>query len=192
MHYIELKLKDLNTKSGIKLIQLHFSSLADIFIHYIRLGEIAFYYNPEKYKPENIETHLEELGFSPLKDLDDIIVEKIKVAAIELIYYANNTNSLIRNSNYISEKLQMTYDKLSRIFSKVTNKTLENYLISLKIEKAKELIFNDEHTLSEIAFMLGYSSVQYLSTQFKKQTGMTVSEFKNNTSQFRIALEDVL
>jgi AraC-like DNA-binding protein len=56
--------------------------------------------------------------------------------------------------------------------------TLEKYIILQKIEKVKELIRFDEMTLSEIAYMMGYSSVQYLSTQFKKITGISVSEYK--------------
>jgi AraC-like DNA-binding protein len=103
-----------------------------------------------------------------------------------------NINSLIRNSDYISDKLQMPYDKLSRIFSKTTGTTLEKYLIVLKIEKVKELLERDEFTLSEIAYMLGYSSVQYLSNQFRKVSGHTVSEYKQSPESKRIPLEDLL
>jgi YesN/AraC family two-component response regulator len=61
----------------------------------------------------------------------------------------------------------------------------------LKIEKVKELLERDEFTLSEIAYMLGYSSVQYLSNQFRKVSGLRVSDYKNKTLRERVPLEDL-
>ena len=105
------------------------------------------------------------------------MTEQIKAASIELVHQYNNANSLLRNSDYLSEKLGLPYEKLSKHFREQTGTTLEQYLILLKVEKAKELIAYGEHTLSEIAYILGYSSVQWLSTQFKKVTGYTVSQY---------------
>jgi YesN/AraC family two-component response regulator len=52
-------------------------------------------------------------------------------------------------------------------------------LISLSSDhKTKELLQEEELTLSEIAYQMGYSSVQYVSNQFKKITGLTVSEWR--------------
>jgi YesN/AraC family two-component response regulator len=69
---------------------------------------------------------------------------------------------------------------MSKLFSKYEKTTLEKYIINQKINKAKELIKTDEYTLSEIAYMMDYSSVQHLSNQFKKITGQSVSEFKDS------------
>ena len=189
--YVQLKLKDLISKAGVRLIELHFQHVDGIDLHYVRMGELALYHDPDLYTEEQIAAIFTELGFEVIQDVEDEIVERIRIAAIELIHYANNVNSLIRNSDYISERLELPYDKLSRIFSKKRGKTLENYLIQLKIEKAKELLASDTYTLSEISYMLGYSSVQYLSNQFKKTTGITVSQYKEDPGHFRIPLEDV-
>ena len=62
----------------------------------------------------------------------------------------------------------------------------------IKIEKIKELITYDEHSLSEIAFMMGYSSVHYLSNQFKQITGYTVSQYKKAGISDRKPLSTVL
>jgi AraC-like DNA-binding protein len=64
------------------------------------------------------------------------------------------------------------------LFSSEEGITIEKFVLSQKIEKVKELIFYDELTLSEIAFQMDYSSVAYLSSQFKKETGMTPTQFK--------------
>jgi len=189
---LTLKLRNLISKSGIKLIELHFRYVSGIDIHYVHLGEVSLFYDASSLTQQQIEEALKDLGFEIIYDPEDVIVEKIRIAAIELIHFANNVNSLIRNSDYISERLELPYDRLSRIYSRKTGNTLEQYLISLKIEKAKELILNNEYTLSEVAYMLGYSSVQYLSNQFKKTTGLTVSQFKDSEDPSRIALEDIV
>ena len=181
--YLHLRLKDLISNAGIRLIEISFKNREGIDLYFVRMGEVGIYYDPEKFTELSLIALFSELGFSLLRDPEDVIVEKIRIAAIELIYYANNVNSLIRNSNYISEKLEMPYDKLSRVFSKKTGKTLENYIVRLKIEKVKQLLSNGEYSLSEIAYMLGYSSVQYLSNQFKKTTGITVSQYKESENQ---------
>jgi AraC family transcriptional regulator len=189
--HLHLKLRDLISKAGIRLIELHFQRAEGIELNYVRMGEANLYYDAALTDEETIVGIFKGLGFEVISDSEDVIVERIRIAAIELIYYANNVNSLIRNSDYISERLGMPYDKLSRIFSKKCNKTLENYLIQLKIEKVKELLSNDTYTLSEISYMLGYSSVHYLSNQFKKITGITVSQYKDQPDSGRIALEDI-
>ena len=81
-------------------------------------------------------------------------------------------------SSYLSEKLGSDYSNLSSLFSAIEGITIEKYIILQKIEKIKELIVYNELTFSEIAYKLGYSSSQHLSTQFKKTTGLSPSHFK--------------
>ena len=178
--------------SCVKLVNLYFDSIDGVEVKKARLGEVVLIYDPQKINSSAIEKGFSELGFSVVTDSNESLVENIKVAAIELIHHANNMSSLIRNSDYISDRVQVPYDKLSKVFSSVTGTTLEKYLILLKIERAKELIMNSEFNLSEISYMLGYSSVQYLSNQFKKTTGYTVSQFKNGAPVERVPLENIL
>ncbi len=69
--------------------------------------------------------------------------------------------------------------------------TIEKYFIAQKIEKVKELLKYDELTLSQIADHLGYSSVAYLSNQFKKQTGLSPSFYKSLKQNSRRNIEDL-
>ena len=94
-------------------------------------------------------------------------------------------------SDIIIEKLGLDYHYLSSLFSSVENITIEQYIILQKIERAKELLKYGELTLSEIAYKLGYSSVQHLSNQFRKVTGMTASQFKNITVNIRKPLDKI-
>ncbi|HRG66757.1 MAG TPA: AraC family transcriptional regulator, partial [Saprospiraceae bacterium] len=63
--------------------------------------------------------------------------------------------------------------------------------IAQKIEKVKELLIYDELTLSEIAIQLNYSSVAYLSSQFKSVTGITPTVFKQMRGSKRKPLDEV-
>ena len=126
-----------------------------------------------------------------LKTREQQIVSQIKQAVIELIHYSNNVSSILRKSDYLVEKLNMSYQQLSKIFSKHENITLEKYIIKNKIERIKELIDSDEYSLSEIAYMMDYSSVQYLSNQFKKETGFSVSEYKKFEKRNKSTLDEL-
>ncbi|WP_066434926.1 helix-turn-helix domain-containing protein [Chryseobacterium sp. CCH4-E10] len=191
--FLELKLKNLISKSGLKLINFYFREMEGIDIYSARLGEVSLYYDENKYSYNEIKMIFEEeFGFEVIHNPELQIIEKIKIAVIELIFFANNMNSLIRNSDYISQKLQLPYDKLTRIFSAITGKTLEQYILMVKIEKIKSLLLQEEYTVSEISYMMGYSTVQYLSNQFKKSTGKTISEYKKDRQPKPVPLEEIL
>ncbi len=185
-------LKNMVSNSCIKLIELYFNTKKDVSIKRIVLGEVILSYDGSIIVRGEIIKSFHDLGFEVINDPHVEIVEKIKIAAIELIFKSFNTNSLIRNSDYISEKLQLPYDKISRIFSQVTGIKLEKYIILLKLEKAKEMLLTKEFNISEIAFMMDYSSVQYFSNQFKKHVGVTISQYKTNPAAFRKSLEELL
>lgn len=125
-----------------------------------------------------IRAGLEALGFELLEDKQQQTVDRIKSLIIELVHYRNNKSGT-NLSAYLSEKLGSDYSALSRLFSESTDMTIERYFILQKIERIKELLFYGEMTLSEIADMMNYSSVAYLSTQFKNITGITPSQFKS-------------
>jgi AraC-like DNA-binding protein len=105
--------------------------------------------------------------------------------------YHHSGGKSINFSEYLTEKLHLDYPYLSSLFSSVVGTTIEKFMISLKIERVKELLVYDEKTLSEIAYELGYSSVAHLSGQFKRVTGFSASYFKNLREQNRKSIHDV-
>lgn len=107
-----------------------------------------------------------------------------------MIHYAEDMPK-IKNSEYISQKLEHDYTYLANLFSESTGITIEHYIIIHKIEKVKELLLYDELNLTEISYKLNYSSVAHLSSQFKKITGLTPSYFKKLKDKKRNALENV-
>lgn len=146
----------------------------------ISLGEVTI---EGEISPEvqiQLDRSLMELGFERIDDRKARLIENIKKEVIELIHYGDPKSRKANWSDILSDRLHYEYNYLSNLFSSVEGITLEQYIIRQKIEKAKELLFYDELTLSEIAHKLGYSSVAHLSGQFKKVTGLTPSEMKKS------------
>lgn len=86
---------------------------------------------------------------------------------------------ILNISSYLSQELHLNYIYLSNLFSENTDMSIQQFIISYKIEKAKELLLYDEYSLKEISYRLHYSSVAHLFNQFKKVTGLSPSQFKN-------------
>lgn len=122
---------------------------------------------------------LHDLGFEMLDDTKMRIIERIKNVIIQRIHHTESLDLKVNWSELIAEGLHHDYNYLSNLFSSVEGITVEQYIIRQKIEKAKELLFYAELNLSEISYKLGYSSVQHLSSQFKRVTGQTPSQFKS-------------
>ncbi len=150
----------------------------DVEVEDIELGKATISFDKTVISLDDINILLENLGFGIIVSRDLKIVESIKRTVFDLIHNMNNVDSVVRKSEYLVEMLGYSYQYLSKLFSKYEKITLERYIILNKIERIKELILQDEYTFSEIAYMMDYSSVQYLSSQFKKETGYSVTEYK--------------
>ena len=181
--------KNMTCSCCIHLLGLVFA-MDGLEIMEIRLGTIVLSHDPKKVSLKKIESLREEYGLEMIRDKEKMLVEQIKQAVIDLVH--NSTyNAMVRNSDYLVERFGMSYPYISSLFSKHEDTTLEKYTILHKIEKVKELIEYGELTLSEIAYMMGYSSVQYLSTQFKAVTGVSVTDYKANPFQMRKGLDRI-
>ena len=156
----------------------------------VELGEVELQEDMTENQKEALTKRLKFLGFEWLDDRKSKIIDKIKTLIIDLVQ--NKNNELNTNlSIYLSKHLQQDYNTLSHLFSEVTGTTIEKYFINQKIEKVKELITYDELSLSEIAYRLNYSSVAYLSNQFKKVTGFSPSYFKQSKNRKRLLIESI-
>lgn len=137
-----------------------------------------------------VKAALEPFGFELIDDKKSQTIEQIKDAIIELVHY-NDNGLKVNLSDYLSSKLNRDYSALSKLFSEVTNTTVEKYLIAQKIERAKELLVYGELSLNEIADKLNYSSAAYLSSQFKSITGLTPSYFRKIKENKRNPLDEI-
>ena len=143
----------------------------------VELGSVTIQQKLNDAEKEKLDKQLTSVGFELLQSKEEQLIETVKKLLIELVF--DEQLSLRQNlSDYLAQQLHQDYSALSNLFSKVYGKTIEQYFISLKIERAKELLLYDELSISEIAYRLNYSSSAYLSKQFKQVTGQTPSAFK--------------
>ena len=168
------------------------SELEKLGLHYlvVELGEADIM---ENISPEQTEKFREALLKSGLELMDDkksVLIQKIKNVIIELAHYSEEPLT-VNFSEYLSQKLHHDYTYLANLFSEVQGTTIEKFLITHKIERVKELLVYNELNLTEIAYLMHYSSVAHLSAQFKKVTGLTPSHFKQLRDKRLSMLEDV-
>lgn len=156
----------------------------------IKLGEVTLTKELTSDERNSLESVLVPLGFEVIDDKKSRIIEKIKNTIIDLVHHQDN-DSKNNLSDILSKELNHDYNYLSNLFSEVEGTTIEKYFIAQKIEKIKELLVYDELSLSEIADRLNYSSVAYLSNQFKKVTGLTPSHFKQIREDRRKPLDKI-
>ena len=156
----------------------------------VDLGEVILNDPIAPHKKNALQIELETLGFGLINDRKSQIIEQMKNLVIDKVHYIKEPLS-ITWADYIRDELHLDYKYVSSLFSSIESITFEQYIIQQKIERIKELIVYDELNLSEIAFQLDYSSVAYLSNQFKKITGMTPTQFKKGIVKNRKSLDQI-
>lgn len=166
--------------------------LSRLGLHYsdVELGEATIVENISAAMREKIKQALLRSGLELMDDKKSVLIQRIKNVIIELGHYSEEPLS-INFSEYLSQKLSHDYTYLSNLFSQVQGTTIEQFIISHKIERVKELLVYNELNLTEIAYQMHYSSVAHLSTQFKKVTGLTVSHFKTLRDKRRTMLDNI-
>jgi len=166
--------------------------LTKLGLHYsaIELGEAEIMENISADQHDQIKIALLKSGLELMDDKKSVLIQKIKNVIIEQVHYADEPLT-IKFSEYLSQKLNHDYTYLANLFSEVLGTTIEKFLISHKIERVKELLVYDELNLTEIAYLMHYSSVAHLSAQFKKVTGLTPSHFKQLKEKRRNMLENM-
>ncbi len=143
----------------------------------VDLGEIETKEDVSDNEKKQLNSIINKAGLELLEKKQGVLIEKIRKVAIEYVYKSHDKPPM-KFSALLSQELNLSYTYLANFFSEVEATTIEQFIISLKIERVKELILFEEDTFSEIAYKLNYSSAAHLSNQFKKVTGLTPSHFK--------------
>ncbi|WP_439185469.1 AraC family transcriptional regulator [Carboxylicivirga taeanensis] len=185
-----LHIKNMVCNRCIKVVQDEFNKL-QLDVKSVELGIVDLHSEPSLEQLKEVRQVLKENGFELIDDKKGQLVDSIKTLIIEKIHHSAGFDESVNSSDYLAKTLGYDYSYLSKLFSSVEGITIEKYIISQKIEKAKELLAYNELSLKEIAWQLGYSSVQHLSGQFKKVTGLTPSHFKQLKDHRRKPLDEV-
>lgn len=156
----------------------------------VTLGEVVLNEALTKDQKDVLNQHLLSFGFELIDDKKSKLIEKIKNEIIRQVH-GDNEQIKLNFSEHISRMLLHDYNYLSNLFSDVEGITIEQYFISQKIERVKELLVYDELSLSEISVLMNYSSVGHLSRQFKKTSGFTPTHFKQIRAQKRKPIDEL-
>jgi len=166
--------------------------LQKLGLHFIivELGEVEIMENIFGEQREQVEMALLNSGLELMDDRRSVLIEKIKNTIVEMVHHKNELIK-INFSDYLSGKLNHDYTYMANLFSEVQGTTIEQFIISHKIERVKELIIYDELTITEIAWKMNYNSLAHLSNQFKKVTGLSPSHFKQLKVKRRSPIEEI-
>lgn len=156
-------------KEELKRLGLHYVS--------VELGEVEIMEEISTEQQDQFKVALLRSGLELMDDKKSVLIQKIKNVIVELVHYSEEPLA-VNFSDYLSQKLNHNYTYLANLFSEVQGTTIEQFIIAHKIERVKELLVYNELNLTEIAYLMHYSSVAHLSAQFKKVTGLTPSHFK--------------
>ncbi|MFY0654356.1 MAG: helix-turn-helix transcriptional regulator [Cyclobacteriaceae bacterium] len=180
MKSLNLHIKDMVCPRCILVVEKELSLLGAKVLN-IELGHVAIAFSNDL-TFEKIDLKLREFGFELIENREEALVEKIKAGIISFIKKLEQSHEPLTLSDYLAKEIGRNYNYLSKLFSNQQSQTIESFYINKRIERVKSLLKYDQLSLSEIAIKLGYSSVYYLSGQFKKFTGISVSEFKKQIS----------
>ena len=166
--------------------------LKEMELHFIivDLGEVEIMETLNREAIETLKKKLHDSGLELMDDKRAILIEKIKTVIIEMVHHTDEFIK-VNFSTFLSEKLNHDYTYMANLFSEVQGTTIEQFIISHKIERIKELIIYGELNITEIAWKMNYSSVAHLSNQFKKMTGLSPSHFKHLKDKRRTPIEEV-
>lgn len=159
-------------------------------VKYVRLGEVELEKKPAAAQLKIFAQQLMETGFELLDDQKAQLIEQVKNLLIQKVQ-SGDVEEHFSLTKFIGEKIFKDYSTVSKLFSELEGITLEQFFNLQKIEKVKEWLVYNEQSLTQIAFNLGYSSTQHLSSQFKKLTGMTPSQFKQLGALHRKSIDAV-
>lgn len=187
---MELHIKNMVCQRCIKVVREGLEQ-AGVAVSSIQLGVVHTTTELDANTLDVVRTQLAHQGFELIDDKKTRLIEQVKTLIIESVHHNQTKPGHLNYSDYLARNTAHEYGYLSQLFSSVEGITIEKYIILQKIERVKELLFYGELTLSEIAYSMGYSSVQHLSGQFKKVTGFTPSYFKEMRQQKRKFIDGI-
>ncbi len=168
------------------------TALKDLGVHFVmlELGEVEIMERLTGQQRDILKITLEDAGLELIDDKRSILIEKIKSAIIDMVHHTEEIVK-VNISTFLGEKLNHDYTYLANIFSQVQGISIEQFIILHKVEKIKEFLMYGELNISEISYKMNYSSTAHLSTQFKKVTGFTPTQFKQLKDKRRQSIDQI-
>jgi AraC-like DNA-binding protein len=154
-------------------------------------GAILFLEEISTSQQNRLKSKLLTSGLVLLDEEESRVIDRIIDTIVEIIHHSDKLPRL-KFKEIISEQAEFASESVLKIFSDVKGMSVMQFIITQKIERAKELLLYDERTLSEMSDILNYKNESLLVAQFKKYTGLTPDYFKKLRSErMRVAGETI-
>ena len=161
-----------------------------VSVENISLGKVTVSGFESSSALQGIEEAIRSLDFELVESKERKLITEIKKIISETINRQVPGDARMKISSLLAEKLNMSYDSLSSVFSKEEGITIATYIIYQRVAKIKEYLASTDLSLTEIAFLMGYSSVFHLSRQFKELTGINASDYRRSSLKSNYPLLD--
>ncbi|CAL67885.1 helix-turn-helix domain-containing protein [Christiangramia forsetii] len=155
----------------------------------ISLGEANLNRELTSIEIHQLQKRFEQVGFEIIQDRNEKLINSIKSVIIEEVYSNDTSNHKL--SSILTKELHFDYSHITHVFSESEGQSIQKFYNAVRVERVKELLNYNEWNIAMIADNLGYSTPAYLSTSFKKATGITPSEYKNRHVKDRKSLDSV-
>ncbi len=136
-----------------------------------QIGERDSIYEKKQIVSQVIDTEI-MIRQSIKRDQNDDIVEKV------VKYLEDNYSNPLLSIEEVAEKMNISSSQMRKIFKDSYNIKPIDYLVNLRINKAKAALKETEISIKDIAIGVGYENIRYFYALFKKKTGMTCSEYR--------------
>ena len=143
----------------------------------VELGKVSFLTSRENILPV-LEKRLREFGLAVIKSKEEILIESIRLGIKKYLDALEQKARMKKFSEFLQKRFGKNYRSLSKVFKESEKMTIEAYIIRQKAERVKRLIRENEISLKEIAERLHYASLQHMSAQFRRITGLTITQYK--------------
>ena len=104
------------------------------------------------------------------------ITEKSVSLIYECVDYINNNYASDITAEECADMLHISYSYFARLFRAVIGKTFKEYLVSVRLAKAKSILISTHISVSDVASACGYSNLSYFISEYKKAFGKTPKE----------------
>jgi two-component system, response regulator YesN len=130
---------------------------------------------------DEIEQYVNSLLLQAINTVKSSSLEKKKDLVNKLIQFLiqnyHNPNMSISD---LATNVNLSESYIRTQFKEIEGKTINEYLIDLRITKAKELLLNSDHTAKDISEMVGFADNRYFYVVFKKYMGLTTEQFRKD------------
>ncbi|ATA68150.1 hybrid sensor histidine kinase/response regulator [Capnocytophaga cynodegmi] len=86
------------------------------------------------------------------------------------------------NATFVADKMSISPSQLSRKLNQITGFSTSSYILKVKLNKAKKMLHDTSITLGEVADVCGFYDSSYFSRVFKKEFGITPSQYQKNVA----------